>query len=689
MPYIRNKGTWKTGYQEYAPWSQHIDMHCDFVMVYGFDQQLESRIKGFKDQGYNIHFMTGISWGHYQDYLYGQYDGINHEDEAQTDVNGHKIIHGTDETMPYMVPTFSYIEYLYDKLKKVVDLGVEAIHLEEPEFWLHAGYSKAFKEAFEVYYNAPWVDQHSSADAMLKNQELKVFLYKRALDMLSQKIKTYSMNTYKKYIPVYVPTHSLLNYAQWKIMSPEGELSNLKSIDGFIAQVWTGTSREKNVFKGIEKERTFETAFLEYGVMKALKGQDKRIWFLNDPIEDNPNYTWDNYRYNYLKTLVASLLHKEVNDYEICPWPNRIFNRKLPEGHPQATFIPEDYDILLNQLFHMLGDMPAITTHQKKVALLMSDTAMYQRQVPINVPHEKIEEEASLLTFSDFYGVALPLLKQGVPLENTTVEQIMYNDLALNNIQVLIMSYDFMKPRDLSFHMKLDMFLKQGKTIIFIGSNNGFFQNIKAYGTDKDQPFSHLIRTLGIDPNHEDIIDVDAGLFCFYNQRPIQIANHINEHDKLVNFIKNCFHRSHFELPKTSVIQNKRGPYLIAANMDESEYSNHFTIKGKYYDMTSLNFDYIENYLLNIDEVAILYDDHDTKQGTIIGTTYRIVKQEMSDSSLELIVSGKQNIKGRLRIKVKKQPKHVNYPFEFCEKSLTILVHVELKNKQEKILIQF
>ena len=29
--------------------------------------------------------MTGVAWGEYQDYLYGRFDGINHEDEVQTD----------------------------------------------------------------------------------------------------------------------------------------------------------------------------------------------------------------------------------------------------------------------------------------------------------------------------------------------------------------------------------------------------------------------------------------------------------------------------------------------------------------------------------------------------------------------------------------------------------------------------
>lgn len=68
----------------------------------------------------------------------------------------------------------------------------------------------------------------------------------------------------------YVPTHSLVNYSQWQIVSPEASLASLPCVDGYIAQVWTGTSRVPNYYNGVEKERVFENAFLEYGCMVSM-----------------------------------------------------------------------------------------------------------------------------------------------------------------------------------------------------------------------------------------------------------------------------------------------------------------------------------------------------------------------------------------------------------------------------------
>ena len=80
-----------------------------------------------------------------------------------------------------------------------------------------------------------------------------------------------------------MPTHSLLNYAHWRIVSPESALLGIEDCDGIIAQVWTGTARTPNVYQGVRKERTFEMAFCEYASAAALaRHTDLRVWLLSD-----------------------------------------------------------------------------------------------------------------------------------------------------------------------------------------------------------------------------------------------------------------------------------------------------------------------------------------------------------------------------------------------------------------------
>ncbi|HTH48364.1 MAG TPA: hypothetical protein VMB21_12705, partial [Candidatus Limnocylindria bacterium] len=92
----------RTSFQTSQPWSPLGNLRSDVVMVYGIDRTLPERVKTWQDRGYRVHLMTGVSWGHYQDYLYGRFDGTNHVDNAQTDRHGNKISHGGD--VYYMCP---------------------------------------------------------------------------------------------------------------------------------------------------------------------------------------------------------------------------------------------------------------------------------------------------------------------------------------------------------------------------------------------------------------------------------------------------------------------------------------------------------------------------------------------------------------------------------------------------------
>lgn len=176
-----------------------------------------------------------------------------------------------------------------------------------------------------------WEPPHTNINAKYRSSRLKAYLYGRLIRHLSRNIKEYGRKTGKE-IHFYVATHSLVNYAQWKIMSPESRLLDVDEVDGFIAQVWTGTSGTGNVYGGHYRSRTFETAYLEYGIMQELvKGTDKEVWFLQDPVEDNPEHGWEEYADKYKKTLTAALFWSDVDHYEVCPWPNRVFKEDIQE----------------------------------------------------------------------------------------------------------------------------------------------------------------------------------------------------------------------------------------------------------------------------------------------------------------------------------------------------------------------
>ena len=256
----------RLSFQTGGPWSPRVNLNADVAMVYGIGPDLPAKIETWRKRGYIIQVMTGVAWGGYQDYLYGRYDGQDHWDQAQTDRNGNRFQHGVD--VPYISPGENYGKYLTVGVKRALDAGAEAIYLEEPEFWARSGWEENFKREWKSYYHEDWQPPNSSPDAQYRTSKLKYFLYRRALAQIFAFAKEYGKE-HNRTIRCYVPTHSLINYAHWRIVSPESSLIDVGG-DGFIAQVWTGTARTPNVYEGRQQERTFETAFLEYGAMQNL-----------------------------------------------------------------------------------------------------------------------------------------------------------------------------------------------------------------------------------------------------------------------------------------------------------------------------------------------------------------------------------------------------------------------------------
>ncbi|MFC4600963.1 hypothetical protein [Cohnella hongkongensis] len=613
----RDRNEERTGFQESGPYHPDYDLQTDFVMVYGIDDTMERRIGEWRDKGYIVHLMTGIAWGTYNDYLDGKTDGRAHWDEAQTDRKGEMIVHGKKPVViPYMVPTLSFTDYLAERIRIAVDAGVEAIHLEEPEFWVNGGYSEAFKREWLLYYGEPWSPPHASPDAQYRASKLKAFLYTRALDRLCAEMKDYAHLRYGRQLRFYVPTHSLINYTQWRIVSPESRLLELPSIDGYIAQIWTGTSRTPNVYEGVRKERTFETAYLEYGIMQELvRGTDRRMWFLHDPIEDNPNHTWSDYKQNYIKTVVASLLHPGVSRYEVSPWPRRIFQGKYPsEDGAGRVAIPPDYATTLLHVMHTLGRMEQDEVETEDAAqgigVLIADSAMFQRMKPDAAaanagkydgtdPEGFLQEgDAELLDFSPFYGLALPLLKHGIPVRPVQLDNVRRFAHYLNDYRVLLLSYEYMKPEYPDLHYALAGWVREGGALIYVGDDSDPYHRIRAWWNESKSsnggsriyrsPREHLFEQLQLGEAAGGVHSVGKGAVGYLAVRPDECAASEAGAESLRSTVRqamkalgdpSCGWRSkHY-------FKMKRGPYVIAAVMEESVADEPLDIEGPVVDL--------------------------------------------------------------------------------------------------------
>jgi len=570
----------RTCFQSGQGFSGKGDLGSDVAIVYGIDPGLPERIATWRQHGYRIHVMTGVSWGHYQDFLYAKFDGTNHVDEAQTDKNGNKISHGGD--VYYMCPGENYGHFLSVGVQRALDAGAEAIHLEEPEFWVNGGYSEGFKREWKKYYNEDWQAPDSSVDAQWRASKLKYFLYRRALQQVFNHVQAYNKKNSRQ-VRCYVPTHSLVNYAQWKIVSPESSLAQLDGCDGYIAQVWTGTSRTPNFYKGRLKERTFETAFLEYGAMQNLvRSTGRRVWYLNDPIEDNANHTWTDYKQNWESTLVASLLQPEVSHYEVAPWPERVFGGRYPRSSPERKGIPPDYATELQTVMNALNDMKqegvSWDAGSEGFGVLISDSLMFERGAP-NGSDEHL---------SHFFGIALPLFMHGLPiapvqLENVTIPKY------LDGLKILFLSYQGMKPLSPAVHDALAKWVNAGGVLVVVDDDSDPYNKVREWWNEGTfqyaTPREHLFETLEGKIERNKWHSAGKGSIFWMAENPATLAKRADGAEQIIEKAKVAAGLAHVDWREKNYLLLRRGPYLVAAGLDESAIKDTRRVEGRFINL--------------------------------------------------------------------------------------------------------
>jgi hypothetical protein len=647
----------KTSFQTGSAWRPEIDVRSDIAIIYGAGDKpgmsFEQRVKSWRDKGYQTDFMTGIAWGEYDDYFLGKWDGKNHLGDGQVMQNGDTIWHG--HNIPYVVPVASFIEYMKTGVvKKVIDAGITSIFLEEPEFWARAGYSEGFKKEWQKYYGFPWRPQHESPENTWLSNKLKYQLYYNAIKEVSSYAKAYGKSK-GLHIRVYIPTHSLVNYSSWHIVSPEASLASLPGIDGYIAQVWTGTSREPTYYDGSMKERVFENAFLEYGSMVSMTAPTKRkLFFLTDPIEDRAK-DWQDYKQNYQATFTAKLLYPMVADYEVMPWPERIYTHPYRLANSEEkVLIPRYYSTQMQVMVNTLNQMPVSANRvsgSKGIGVLMGNSLMFQR-FPT---HNGFEDPQ----FSNFYGQTLPLLKLGVPVETVHMENLAYAN-TLKDIKLLVVSYSNMKPLAASVHQYLADWVKKGGVLVYCGSDQDPYQIVQEWWNKKPYhfkaPSEHLFGLLHIRPGSGDQkFKVGKGAVYVLRSDPKAFVMNKEGSTAFLKAVKEGYEKD----AKAGTLQLKnsffleRGPYDIVSVMEESISNEPYRVHGPVIDLFDPQLPVLNEKTVQPGQQALLYNlariNHkETPQ--VLAAASRIYEEKVGEGQYSFVSKSPVNTTNSMRI---------------------------------------
>ena len=457
-----------TTYQTGGGYTDALYIPTDSVMVYTLDPANYANWAK-KSDVYTIDMMIAINRADisYVDAPPG------HRGEVQTRKDGSPLTHGSSPNVFYMIPTESFIDRICEQLEACLRIKASRmIALEEPEIFDDAGYSAAFKAEWRAFFGEEWTDPASSPAARYKAAKLKVHLFERAITQIAQRVKTVCPET-----KICIATHSTVNYDNYGITAGIDHYAKLPGVDGIIGLTWSDTARMPLKYDGASETDVYSYAALEYASYMDTV-EDLEFYALADPKADNPNLTWGDYETLYRHTIAASLMQPEINRFEVLPWPDRSF-----------FAAPDEYKTEQLNVFAALervsGKASVLRAGTARVALGISDTMSW------------LDETASKEPLQALEGLAVPLIKDGIPLKTKSLDFI--DDPAdLADVDLLILSYEAMKPQSERTNEAVARWVKDGGTVLYIGGRDALDGAKGEWWSAAGSPFNDLLGRLGL-----------------------------------------------------------------------------------------------------------------------------------------------------------------------------------------------
>lgn len=466
--------------------SHHVALDGAFVFA-DSPYKVESIFSTWKTQKkfYNLSFMTVINRCVFSDFeRWCNENGYNEtppSDDIQKLSDGRYKGKTGGETM-YMVPTERWIEFVWAIIDAAMDIAdFEYVMPEEPDMHRDAGYSESFKKEWEAYYGEPWQDQASSPEAMLKSQELKVYLIQRAYAVIGERVKQKNPDT-----KLCIATHSTPSYNTVNCKIASGTNTYLASgvFDAVDAQTWSDTISTNLTVNGQSIKDYFVAGMLGYASYVDAAG-DLPVYACTDSVGDSAGkglVKEEDYYPRYYAQTVSQLMQPEINRFNALCWPARSF-----DASSAGYKLIQQYTIAA--LNEAAGKEITLSAGTPGITYLLSDSLSWQWD----------DKGWSLSTHDAFLGVTYPLVSDGIPLKIASMESLTSAD-DLKDVTLLLVSFDCQKPQSEAVVDAIAEWVLDGGTMLYIGGRDRYDEIKSAWwATLYGSPLQALLDKLELD----------------------------------------------------------------------------------------------------------------------------------------------------------------------------------------------
>jgi hypothetical protein len=283
------------------------------------------------------------------------------------------------------------------------------------------------------------------------------------------------------------------------------------------------------------------------------------------------------------------------------------------------------------------------------IGVVVSDTMMFQRGAPL--PSDR--------RFGSFYGLALPLVKRGMPAEPVQLENAHLSG-GLSGYKVLLMTYEGMKPMTPAAHDALAAWVKAGGVLVFLGDDSDPFNKVRSWWNEAPYsyaaPREHLFERLGLAKDAKPrTYTVGKGALLYDTASPAALTYKSDGADHVRRLTREACRLARLAYQERNYLALRRGPYVVAAGLDESVAGAPRVLRGRFVNLFDAGLAIHTEVTLTPGSRYLLLDLDRAQENSspVLAAAAKVLDvKRLQDGTLQFYAEGPQGIEAAVRLKL-------------------------------------
>jgi hypothetical protein len=233
---------------------------------------------------------------------------------------------------------------------------------------------------------------------------------------------------------------------------------------------------------------------------------------------------------------------------------------------------------------------------------------------------ERADPQPSDQYLGSFYGLALPLILRGVPVEPVQIESSATPGSGpgsgpgfLSRYRLLLLTYEGQKPPTPALHLALARWVRAGGALVVVDNDDDPYNQVREWWNSTPNTFAtprqHLFAQLGIPADASGLLHVGKGVVLAERVSPAALSYQADGGDTVRGYARQAAAAIHLPWSETSALVLRRGPYVIAAGLDDSIPNvQPTTLHGRFVDLFDANLPILPSVTLTPGVRDLLFD---------------------------------------------------------------------------------